>query len=270
MPQKTRALINVRMDRRAEGDASRVRTFVATSSAVATDGGVLLPDGLDLSAFMPRPVVLWAHRDKERGIGRVIAWRRIAQPDGWECDVEFAPPQVSQDADDCLRFMDWAGFGAMSIGWDFLEVDWTPPAAELVKYGLPRHGWIGRRWRLTEVSIVNCQADPNALLKRVVQDGVLGERQARDLFSMPDALMAPPADPLQAMEKRIAEWIATNCAELGSRLGEVLDAIVALGERVATLQPKPAQATSPEADPIVAAAEAVYAKLLTIAEKTNA
>lgn len=239
------ASIPCRVEQREAG--SRVRTFVATTSAVATDGGVLLPDGLDATVYDRRPIVLWAHADDDLGVGRCIARRRISVPDGWEVDIDFAPPEVSTKADDVLRFLDWAGFGAVSIRWRFLEVDWNPEPAELIKYGLPRYGWIGRRWQLTEISVVNCQADPEALMKHAVDAGVLSERRARDLLVTEEPSGAA-LDQFAGRIERALEAAVVSLTDLhiamGERVGEILTRLPAPAAAPTETTP----ATEPEID----------------------
>lgn len=162
-------------------DVSRVRTFVISTSLPASDAGVLIPDGADFSRYDARPVLLWGHDDMGDGIGRGLERRRITSPvDGWEQDFEFAPASVNPDADQKLRFLDWAGFGATSIRFRVTDMNDTPTPEELVMHNLPRWGWIGRKWTLLEVSLVNIQADPGALLK-AAKDGVFTEAEAASL-----------------------------------------------------------------------------------------
>ena len=165
---------------RRDVNSKRVRTFIATTSQVALDDGVLLPDGMDSRVFDERPVVLWAHRDEDIGIGRVLARRRTKDPDGWEMDVEFAPADVNSFSDAVLRFMDWSGFGACSIRFNVTDMVRDPKPDDLAKYNLPKYGWLGRAWQLLELSLCNVQADPGALAK-AVGEGALARNEASAL-----------------------------------------------------------------------------------------
>lgn len=234
-------------------EISRIRTFTASTSRVALDDGVLLPEGMDASMFDSRPVVLWAHDDYDLGIGRVLGRRRAADYEGWEMDVEFAPREVNEFADDVLRFIDWAGFGACSIRFNVVELDREPEPAELIKYGLPRYGWIARKWQLLELSICNVQADPGALMKGVAAGAfsartadALSRRWAGVREDPPAAGEAAPAaeEPAAPAPDKAAPLTAEGCQQIVdaavSKLGEVLaagiaacsDAILALSEKM--------------------------------------
>lgn len=162
--------------------ADRVRTFIVSTIQPALDAGVLIPDGMDSTMYVERPVVLWDHDASEVGIGRCLSLNRITTPvDGWSADIEFAPADVNEDADAVLRFIDWAGFGASSIRFIVTDMVDQPSPEDLVRYGLPRWGWIGRKWQLLEISVVNVQADPGAIMQGV-KDGAYSQRAAETIL----------------------------------------------------------------------------------------
>lgn len=148
---------------RAAGDeASRVLTFTIATERVALDDGVLLADGADFARYLENPIVFSDHKGTcESKVGRTIAIRRI--DGGWESDIEFAPPEVSEDAEEVFQFLKWAGFGAVSIGFIVTKMNRDPSAELRVKYALPKYGWIGETWQLLETSVVGVGADPGAL-----------------------------------------------------------------------------------------------------------
>ena len=148
--------------RAAEDPASRVLTFTIATERVALDDGVLLADGADFARYLENPIVFSDHRGTcESKVGKTIAIRRI--PGGWESDIEFAPAEVSDDAERVFRFLKWSGFGAVSIGFIVTKMNRDPSPELRTKYALPKYGWIGETWQLLETSVVGVGADPGAL-----------------------------------------------------------------------------------------------------------
>lgn len=155
-------------------NVDRVRTFIVTTSRVATDMGVLLPDGMDTRAFDRRPLCFWSHlaNAQAHAIGRWLDRRRITTPeDGWEMDLEFAPEGVSDVADDAFRFIDWSGIGAASVGFDVVDGPTIPTPEEVLKYGIPKWGWIGRKWVLREISLCHIPADAGCIMRAAENAG---------------------------------------------------------------------------------------------------
>lgn len=168
-------------------DIARVRTFIFTTSRVAKDDGVLLPDGMDATDFQRRPVIDWAHEGVgvngkfEVGIGRGLEMRRVKEPEnGWEVDIEFAPASVSEKGDAVFRFIDWAGFASCSAHFRVIDGDYNPDAETRIKLGLPRYGWVGRAWKLLSIGICNVPSDEGALMQ-AVRSGAITEDEAPGL-----------------------------------------------------------------------------------------
>lgn len=186
-----RATFTGKMSRAASAD--RTLTFTFTTEAVATDQGVVMADGMDAARFIESPTFFADHwTGVENKLGTVTAIRRNAV--GWEGDFMFAPADVSQTADNVYRFLDWAGHGAVSIGF-------IPTAkrsgseittAELQKYGSDLR-WIADKWQLLEISVVGVGADPGAHMQTAT--GIEG-RMFR--MAMMDAMM----DHWKAEQKR--------------------------------------------------------------------
>lgn len=221
------------------GDApnlDRIRTFIITTSRVASDDGVLLPDGGDFTIFDRRPIVLGFHNDWDIGIGRALDRRRILTPeDGWEQDIEFAPPEVSEDADDFFRFITWSGFAACSIRFKVTEGTFSPDAADIIKYGLPRFGWIGTKWQLKEISICNIPAD-EACLMQAARSGELAEQTVKRLLG------TRAEDPITV----VANALAAMQAEQRGGFAAIAEALVAQGKQIAELRE---QIKAPPAEP---------------------
>lgn len=218
---------------RADVQVDRVRTFIITTSRMASDDGVLIPDGMDASEFDRRPVALWAHDEWRLPIGRWLNRRRITTPEnGWEADVEFAPPEVSEEADDVFRFLAWAGFGAASMRFRVLDGG-NPTPEEMVLYSMPRYGWIGRKWVLKEISICNIPADAGCLMVSARSEASAGRLKkllaARAPGTETATVVTAPAEP--AKEPGIAEVVAAavkaQFAPLVGMLGEQHEELLA-------------------------------------------
>lgn len=192
---------------RAAGDeASRVLTFTIATERVALDDGVLIADGADFARYLENPIVFSDHKGTcESKVGRTIAIRRI--DGGWESDIEFAPPEVSEDAEEVFQFLKWAGFGAVSIGFIVTKMNRDPSAELRVKYALPKYGWIGETWQLLETSVVGVGADPGALAHMAGPNG----RAMRQAYT----------------EAFLRKWEATKTTAPDIRLAEPLADLVA-------------------------------------------
>lgn len=217
-------------------DLKRCITITTCTSRLASDNGVLLPDGGDFSLFAQRPVVLWSHQNRELGIGRAIAWRRVG--DGWEHDIEFAPEDVNPFAEQVRKFVDWAGFAAASISFEVTDDNSTPTAEERILYGIPKYGWIGRTWRLLEVSLCNVQADPGAVMKHAVADGMTHEtaevfardgahaQYARILREAPDRI----DEEILALRRPSSRSESDVIAQIGAMISPIRDSMAAAAD----------------------------------------
>lgn len=158
---------------RVSAKSEKVLTFRGTTESVASDGGVLIADGVDFSRFEKNPMVQWDHgmRSEIPVVGRAVDWRYDATARAWDFDVEFA----SDESDLAARVYRLAKAGfmpAVSVGFQVTERDDNPPEEERRKYDLPRWGWIGRKWQLHELSMTVVGADP-AALKRAEKLGAV-------------------------------------------------------------------------------------------------
>lgn len=189
-------------------NVDRVRTFIVTTSRVATDMGVLLPDGMDTRNFDRRPLCFWSHRTNAQAhaIGRWLDRRRITIPeDGWEMDLEFAPEGVSDVADDAFRFIDWSGIGAASVGFDVVDGPSNPTPDEVLKYGIPKWGWIGRKWVLREISLCHIPADAGCIMRAAEGAGTSSAFRAAT-----GGTGRAEAEPVEGMEKVEAAIVAVG------------------------------------------------------------
>lgn len=271
---------------RADVQLDRVRTFIIMTTRVASDDGVLLPDGMDASEFDRRPVALWCHDDWQIPIGRWLNRRRITAPeDGWEADVEFAPAEVSEDADDVFRFLAWAGFGAASIRFRVVDGG-SPTPEETILYSIPRYAWIGRKWLLKEISICNIPADPGCLMV-AARSGDLAEKTAgrfarllakrEDMATVPTVVTdpaagqaKPEADVLAVLREQFTAQTKTLTLAFAAHTEEILAGFAAMAEELAGLKAglqkeQPVESATEGADPAKSDGgddDALYAKLL--------
>lgn len=164
-------VLNKSLKGRAWQDAVKVRTeagdenvlwFTISTERQASDGGVLIADGMSRQHYDPRPFVLLMH-DVRDAVGSCVDMRRSLT--GWDAAVRRSPDDaMSPEALRWWNFCRYWGYGAASIRFDLTEVDWDPQAEELAKYNASGRGWIGRKWDLLEWSLVSLQADPGALM----------------------------------------------------------------------------------------------------------
>lgn len=152
---------------RAEGGAADAIRFVIATERQASDGGVLIADGMDATEFLARPFVLLGHNPEEI-FGKCTKLERTE--DGWEAVVQrLSDAACSEPVKRWWAILNDCGFGAASIGFRCTDVDWEPKAEELAKYGATARGWIGRKWQLLEWSVLSVQADPGATMKSAEQ-----------------------------------------------------------------------------------------------------
>lgn len=219
-----REIYQGRAVRGAAVDPDRVRTFIVTTSRVASDGGVLLPDGMDATEFERRPIALWSHDTRNDGIGRWLDRRRITTPeDGWEWDVEFAPAESSELGDRVFRFLSWAGFAGASIGFENLEDSSRPTPEEVVKHKLGKWGWIYRRWKLREISLCHIPADAVCLMRAL--DGE--PQDLRDAARAIYAIDAPPAPARVSPEEMLATAMSSLRNDLVAAMERQTEVVVA-------------------------------------------
>lgn len=145
---------------RADENSENVIWFTISTERQASDGGILIADGMDAKEFLGRPIVFFQHNYTDI-VGKCVNLKRSKE--GWDAAVELATQsEMSPEAWRCVSWMRRNKIGAASIGFVCTEVDWEPEAAELAKYGATGRGWIGRQWTLREWSIVTLPADPGA------------------------------------------------------------------------------------------------------------
>ena len=144
---------------------SGVHEVVITTAGIKRDRNQIVPTGGKLDAYLRNPVVLYGHWGSP--IGRTLALS--VADDGITARFEFAPPGVSQQADEVRRLWEVGLLNAASIGILPLkseelpdkEDSWWPPLKIT-------------EWELVEWSIVPVPADADALRR------ALGWEQIRE------------------------------------------------------------------------------------------
>lgn len=178
--------------KRAEDNGGQeMVTFVVSTEAPASDGGILRAKGVDLAQIKRNPVVLYGHDDGYSAmsggksltgglpIGRIAATRVVDSPLGKKTAVEqdFIPAtQPDQDSEmaKTFRFI-WSlvrdNFLRMaSVRFRVTEFE-NLTREQLGKMGLPEWGFVGRKWTPWETSLCSIGADPGAVVKRAWESG---------------------------------------------------------------------------------------------------
>lgn len=168
-------------------DGQRTTAWV-TTDAIARDGMILEPDGLDTTAYERNPVVLWQHGgDPQRGtvpIARCVALTRRdeRQADGttvrgWLATIEWGADPFAQLIHEQVR----TGLLSMtSIGWNSRRVEHRTIEGRTVP--------VVTEGEMLEFSIVAIGADRNALIVERSADAARLARIEADVAALRAAL----------------------------------------------------------------------------------
>ena len=188
---------------RASSDGNR-STFLIMTEALARDGISVNPDGVDTTAYMRNPVVLWQHgEDPRRGaqpIGRCagLVRRRSGSPEenGLVATVEWYDDAFSQSIRDQVK----SGFiSAVSFSWLPLE----RTVVEMGSRRVPRD----ERSEMLEFSVVGVGGDGEAL---VMQRTPASDGRNEDRFLQ--QVRAAVREEIRSMDSTVAASADTGSA----------------------------------------------------------
>lgn len=150
--------------------------FRVTDGSIDRDKEIMDPVGMDSTAFLKNPVVLWQH-DMNRVIGKVVSLQQTA--DGWTAEIRFAD-DISPLAKEIKGLIDGGYINATSIRFQ---------PHESVAGSVKTDGYTTKytKWELLEISVVSVPANANALREKAGRvfnrDNVSRLRQLRDLLN---------------------------------------------------------------------------------------
>jgi len=148
---------------RAPQNNSRVVTFRASTPTLDRHGTRVIPSGIDTSRFDRNPIFLWGHDgygafgnppEIDAVIGRVVAHR--TSDSAFDIDVEFAPADVNERAEQAFRLVKSGYLNAVSIG--FYPRVWHQEQAESGEQIT-----VYDKVELLEVSLVPVPSNPDAI-----------------------------------------------------------------------------------------------------------
>jgi HK97 family phage prohead protease len=135
--------------------SSRIRRFRFSDGSIDLMTDRLDPLGWDLENFRRNPIVPWNHDTSISPVGRVVnIYKNSVELGG---DIEFAPTEVSEFADEIFRLVAAGYVNACSVGFVPLEWSWSDDPDR--PFGIDF-----KRQRLLEVSVVMVPALPSALI----------------------------------------------------------------------------------------------------------
>lgn len=127
---------------------------IMSTSALARDGHILIPQGVVLDNYRANPIVLWSH-DPDKPVGN--AEDTALSGDSISARVRFAPLGISAKADEVRGLTKANVIRAVSVGFEPLEMEPLDPKA-------PKGGQRISKWELLELSFVSVPADPGAIV----------------------------------------------------------------------------------------------------------
>lgn len=174
---------------------------VAATDQLARDGHVLVPAGMDLSAYRRNPIVLWQH-DPTMPVATCTA---IAVDGGdLVARIQFAPAGASQISDQACALTKSGIVRGISVGFDPQDLEPLDPRN-------PRGGQRITRSELLEISIVSVPADTGA--------GITARGMPSDVAIARMRKISPV--PVAAMQRAGARVTARRDGKILSHAGHV-------------------------------------------------
>ena len=174
---------------------------VMSTSALARDGHVLLPQGCQLENYRANQIVLWSH-DPDAPIGN--AEDITVSNDQITARIRFAPEGISAKADEIRGLMKAGVIRAVSVGFDPIE-------GEPIDARKPRAGQRFTSWELLELSAVSVPSDVGA----TVTNRSNGDDSMADITDGQGAGTTSPAKPASMNRS-----VRTNNARVAISFGE--------------------------------------------------
>ena len=157
-------------------EEARTLEVVITTGAPDRQGDILESAGLDFTAYLRNPVVLWAHDMQRPPVGRII--RIVPRADAVEAVVEFADTPFAREV---YRLYCGGYLSAWSLG--FIPRRWRRlPASEGGGYHIYEA-------EVVEVSAVAVPANAQALTKALERLQESATETAADAQALPQALV---------------------------------------------------------------------------------
>jgi HK97 family phage prohead protease len=164
----------------------RIIEVTITTRARDREGDVVEPGGLDFTAYLQNPVVLWAHDLTSAPVGRVRAI--TVCDDRVDATVQFAQTRMGREI---FTLYAERYLNAWSIG--FLPRRWAPLRAETADDRAPR-GMHILEAEVVELSAVPVPANPEALTRALAQGEVaMSAPVRRCVFSEAEGSTPPDA-----------------------------------------------------------------------------
>jgi HK97 family phage prohead protease len=137
---------------------------IASDGTPDRDGDILLPQGCVIDEYLANNIVVVGH-DTSKPVGNADL---KVSPEAVTAGIRFAPPGLSKLAGQWRGPVKVGIIKALSVG--FLPIEKEPR-----KGG----GWLFRKWRLLELSVVAVPSNPKALIyQRGLKSAVASHRKA--------------------------------------------------------------------------------------------
>lgn len=163
-------------------DGQKIYRAVASTDALDRDKEVLVPKGVQVENFMKNPVMLFIHQSKQLPVGKIL--KLEVNDSEIAMDFVFAPTDIGKELQGLYdgEFMSAFSVGFYPKNYIFVEEN-TPKKLDITlqngsKYSLdltkykemPRA--VITDWELLEVSPVPIPSNPEALLRRSMDEAI--------------------------------------------------------------------------------------------------
>jgi HK97 family phage prohead protease len=163
-------------------DRSNRTTVIASTNELARDGHIVEPAGLDTTNFLRTGTIFFNH-DTSMPVGKPVSAMPTADGSKLQVEVEWAPPGISETADEVRGLVKAGIIRAVSIGF-------MPTRTEPLDPKRPYDGQHILEGDLLELSFVGVPADTGAV---VTQRSYAREHRASQVLArhVPVGLLSP-------------------------------------------------------------------------------